>query len=138
MAYRINQRDEKLVKNTERFLQDYRVRARVTNRQMASYDPVPINFPATGPYPIDYHTTIRHYSVLELEMSENDLDRLVDDVQSYKELLVRYGNNIVPYLNNAHDYAQQISYEFQIRKENPGVQKAWDNYQLMLKVAGGK
>ena len=138
MAYNIGQHDERLVRSTERFLQDYRVKARITNRQIASYDPVPYEFPARDSYSINYHTTTQYHSVLELEMSEKDLDRLVDDVQAYKELMLKYGNNIGPYLNNAYDYAEQISYEFRIRKENPGVQLAWEKYQTMLKIAGGK
>lgn len=139
MAYNTTQQSEKLVKNTERFLKDYRVRARITERRVASpsYQPFDYEFKNGNSFS-DYHTTFQYHPILELELSEEDLDRLVVDIEDYKQIRMQYGNSIGTYLNNAHDYAQQVSYEARMRKENPGVQLAWEKYQLMLKIAGGE
>ena len=63
---------------------------------------------------------------------------MIEDVENYRTLRSRYGDNIADYLNEAHDQAVKLDYESRIRRHNPGVQLAWDKYQMMLKIAGGE
>lgn len=76
-----------------------------------------------------------------LTMSEPDLIALMNELNEvntpeYKEFvgcrkILGHG-----FINELQSYKYRQSREEQIRNQNPGVKKAWENYQLMLKLAG--
>lgn len=138
MAYNAQQQLERTANTAQKFLGEYRVKARVTEQYVASYDTPSYSRSPFDKYRDEYTTQVRHCQVVELTLTENDLERLIDDVEGYKILRARYGDNIVNYLNEAYNHAIQLDDERKIRNQNPGVQLAWDKYQMMLKIAGGE
>jgi len=106
--------------------------------------PQPLKFDKWLDKEFVYDTYIHTYSVptVDINISEEDLDKLCNDLaevdsedyNEYVRLRKALGEHFI--LDHYEIKARQIREE-QARKENPGVQKAWENYQLMLKLAGG-
>jgi hypothetical protein len=136
MAYKFDSGD-KIPSFINKFLQRYRVKTAVIDRQQ-SYTPQPFSysFDATE-YKSVYQQTY-YQDVLQLTITDEDLLRLIEDVESSEELRHKYGPNIDLFINNAHLIANKNDHEARIRNNNPGVQLAWEKYQLMLKIAGGE
>lgn len=78
---------------------------------------------------------------VEITISDSHLDKLLanlaeidsEEYNEYVSLRKAIGENFVLDMYNARQ--EQVKEE-QMRKDNPGVQKAWENYQMMLKLAG--
>ena len=48
-----------------------------------------------------------------------------------------YGPDIMEEVGGARLVLQKSRDDEFVRRNNPALQKAWDNYQLLLKIAGG-
>lgn len=68
-------------------------------------------------------TTIMTEKMYVLEIRESDLDRLENDLKYFHEY------------PNPYDRADYIEREVYLRKNNPAVRKAWENYKMLLKLA---
>ena len=82
-------------------------------------------------YMIDMTTTehmqmTKFYSekVYAIEITETYLDRLTNDLKHFHE-----------YIRDPSEYREMRDRELNTRKRNPAVQKAWDNYKILLKLA---
>lgn len=139
MAHNIYQNSDRIPASTARFLDEYRATARLGEIQRR-YRPQPINYSTlAGPVKYeDYYAETYSERMIELTVAQEDFERMISDIEDINDLRKAHGLNIVTYINEAHKYAQQLSYENRIRKQNPGVQLAWEKYQMMLKIAGGE
>jgi hypothetical protein len=136
MAYKFDTGD-KIPSYVNKFLQQYRVKAAVIDKQQA-YSPQPFSysFDATE-YKSVYQQTY-YQNVLQLTIADEDLIRLIEDVETSEELRRKYGPNIDVFINNAHIIANKNDQDARIRNNNPGVKLAWEKYQMMLKIASGE
>jgi len=135
MAYKFDAGD-KIPSFVNKFLQQYRVTAAVVDKQQAyTVQPFSYSFDATEYKSV--HQQTYYQNVLRLTITDEDLIRLIEDVESSEELRRKYGPNIDLFINNAHLIANKNDQEARIRNNNPGVQLAWEKYQMMLKIAGG-
>jgi hypothetical protein len=136
MAYKFENGD-KIPAFVSKFLQNYRVTAAVVDRQQA-YNVLPFSYSLDHTeYKSAYQQTY-YQDVVKLTLTDEDLIRLIEDVESAEELRRKYGPNIELFINNAHSIANKHDQEAHIRNNNPGVKLAWDKYQMMLKIAGGE
>jgi hypothetical protein len=134
MAYKFDSGD-KIPSYVNKFLQQYRVKAAVVDKQQAyTAQPFSYSFDATE-YKSVYQQTY-YQNVLQLTIADEDLNRLIEDVEASDELRRKYGPNIEMFINNAHIIANKNDQEARIRNSNPGVKLAWEKYQMMLKIAG--
>lgn len=138
MAYKKFNLGEKIPGYVNKFLENYRAKASIIDRQ-AYYEPMTYRFNSdfSDRYTDQYATTY-YQNVIQLSLSEDDLARLIEDAASTEDLRRQYGPNIMPFIENAHVLANHIAAEERIRRTNPGVQLAWEKYQMMLKIAGGE
>ena len=123
------------------FCQRYRAYARQGDMQRR---PMPIHYDSylDRGFTADYHFTTYEIPTVNINIAEEDLDRLCNDLaevdseeyNEYVRLRKALGEHFV--LEHYEDKRKQLR-ESEIRKSNPGVQKAWENYQMMLKLAGG-
>lgn len=91
-----------------------------------------------------FSTSLNMFEVptVELTISEDDFKELLnevdeldsDDYREYLRLTKALGEHFVIDL---YSLRREKEREERVRNANPGVQKAWENYQLMLKLAGG-
>lgn len=114
----------------ERFLEKYESMATMSSRQYARRKPISFT---------DYH---RHYSSLDVYDYESYVER-----QPYVEVLIPQHrlqdlvekDYYYTKLEREHDYATQVVNQMVkdevVRKQNPAVEKAWRNYQLLLEIA---
>jgi hypothetical protein len=125
-------------KNLNKFCSQYRAHVKA-GQPMRRVDPIWAD-PISNNYR-DFHVTTYEVPTVEIVISENDLSALMNDLaemdtSEYNEF-VRY-NKILGrgFMNDLQTYKYRQSKEEHIRNQNPGVKKAWENYQLMLKLAG--
>ena len=62
--------------------------------------------------------------VYAIEITETYLDRLTNDLKHFHE-----------YIRDPSEYREMRDRELNTRKRNPAVQKAWDNYRMLLRLA---
>jgi hypothetical protein len=136
MAYNFNSGD-KVPSFVIKFLQRYRAQARIIDKQ-AYYkrEPVSYNFSATD-Y-MEKYQQVHYQNVIELSIAEQDLINLIDDNETADNLMQKYGPDIDTFIQEANKTLRNIDRENRIRANNPGVQLAWEKYQMMLKIAGGE
>ncbi len=120
----------------DNFLYKIGAKARITSRRQAVYEPPKYNF---NNFNSQYLNEI-HYRdefIVEMELPEDAFKRMIEDANDLEELKAHYGPNIMEMGRGVmqRDYESRI--ESSIRRTNPGVQKAWERYQTMLKLAGG-
>lgn len=140
MNYREQQQIKSFGKHLNEFCSRYRAYAR-TGPTMRRAEPISFKNWKDDDF---YHAHMNTYEVpaLELTISEEDLQKLMDDLaevdtpdyNEYQRMRKMLGEH---FLLDLHSYKLQQAREDRARRENPGVQKAWENYQLMLKLAGG-
>jgi hypothetical protein len=102
------------------------------------YEPKPFDFGSVnsnGFY--EAHMTTYDSPIVEMEMPMESLEKMAEDSNDMEELRARYGPNIHEIgISVIRDDFRNRN-EAAIRRTNPGVQKAWEKYQMMLKIAGG-
>ena len=138
MAYNRFAEGAVIPRHVNELLHDYRAKARIIDRQ-ASCEPMSYNFRDfnTTSY-VQQYSTVYYQNVIEISLAEDDLNKLIDNVGEVKDLQQQYGPNIMHFIRDARAREHQHSREYAVRKNNPGVQLAWDKYQMMLKIAGGE
>lgn len=123
------------------FCQRYRAYARQGDMQRR---PMPIHYDSylDKGFTADYYFTTYNVPTVDINISEEDLYKLFDDLaevdsEDYNEY-VRLRKALGEHFILAHYEAKRKrEAEDRVRRDNPGVQKAWENYQMMLKLAGG-
>lgn len=68
-------------------------------------------------------TTIMTEKMYVLEIRESDLDRMEEHLNHFHEY------------HSPFDYRDVVDREAYLRKNNPAVKKAWENYKMLLKLA---
>lgn len=68
-------------------------------------------------------TLVMTEKLLTIEIAESDLDRLTDHLNSFYQV------------RNPYERQELIDREAYLRKKNPAVKKAWENYKMLLKLA---
>lgn len=125
----------------QEFCQRYRAYARQGDPMRK---PLPIHYDSylDKGFKADYYFETYSVPTVNINISEEDLDKLCNDLaevdsedyNEYVRLRKALGEHFVL---EFYEAKRKMSWESQIRKDNPGVQKAWENYQMMLKLAGG-
>jgi hypothetical protein len=134
MAYKISQGDN-IPQVVQKFCADYRIDISLTSKQRAEYEPT--SFDPYGYSSVYMTKQLTYQPIVRLEISESDLERLINDADDAKEINRTYGPHVRRILDESSITASRNMRESLIRKEHPGVQLAWDKYQMMLKLAGG-
>lgn len=129
------------ISDLEKFCKRYRIQAR---QGRTIRRPEPISY---KPYTFEddfrnvYINTVE-MPTYDLNITEEDFKQLLNDLaemdseeyNEYVRLRKSLGEHFVVDL---YGLKSQQERERRIRATSPGVQKAWENYQLMLKLAGG-
>lgn len=123
----------------DNFLHKLGAKAKITSRQMRRIEPYsyrPFNSNTVEDY-YSQHLTTYVEDVVEMEIPLSKFKELAENSYDIDELRAKYGPNIddMGMAIMREDFVQRN--EAAIRRTNPGVQKAWERYQTMLKIAGG-
>ena len=124
---------EHLDRETHLFLERYRAQF-VDNptRRRRTYLPTHLQ-----DYYMDEHTAVEQYMrahtepLVTIEIPHSALDVVVENDVRYNELLREF---ISPSYRQ-WDISDTLRREHYLKRTNAGVRKAWDHYQLMLKLA---
>jgi hypothetical protein len=122
-------------KMVDEFLRKYQIQARRSSKQarrIPEFKPYDFNH-----YAVEYQMHVETYEVFELEMAEDALLELAERDQTINEIERNWGPNAVHHYQEARQIIWYNSHDARIRSSNPGVQKAWERYQMLLKIAGG-
>lgn len=117
-----------------------RYNARVKLSQTTIQNPVPVTWQDMA-IP-DYHSmscTTETTPAVEIVMTEDSFKELLKlsdecnnrEYKQYQYMTSRMGQNWLNNMLNQQDRNQQ---EYRLRSQNPALQKAWEQYQLMLKL----
>lgn len=120
----------------DNFLYKIGAKARITSRRQAVYQEPRYNFNNFNSQFL-HEMHYRDEFIVEMELPEDSFKKMIEDANDVEELKARYGPDIVDVGINILRDDFQSRQEAAIRKTNPGVQKAWERYQTMLKIAGG-
>lgn len=111
-------------------------KARITSRTIRRVEP--------SYSPWDYKESFNHQylntyeeNLVEMELPLSTFSRLAEHANDIEELRARFGPNIDEMGQRIMMEDYRSRQEAQVRGSNPGVQKAWEKYQMMLKIAGG-
>ena len=118
----------------ENFCKTYGVIGHVTREHTTRAEPPRYNYNSDIN---NYYLNTYQVPVVSLKMPEDMLEKMIYILEDFQELERRYGprlNEIIDHSLRAVDEDLRLS---SIRKNNPGVQLAWEKYQMMLKIAGG-
>jgi len=123
---------EHLDKETHLFLKRYRAQF-VDNptRRRRTYLPTHLE-----DYYMDEHTAVEQYMrthsepLVTIEIPHSALDVVVENDTRYNELLEQFMSH-----SYRGDIGEGLRREHYLKRSNAGVRKAWDHYQLMLKLA---
>ena len=122
-------------KDVNKFLHKYDIQARQS--QMRKYKAPSYtfdDFKHSNSY--DHYVHTLTVSAYELLISEEDFRRLIAADDAMEEIYHRWGPDARNYLNEAYRVLGDEARETRVRKSNPAVQKAWERYQMLLKIAG--
>ena len=121
----------------ENFVHKLGGKAQLTSRTMRRYEPP--TFDPYGSYKNSYYAEFHTYEeqVVELELPLSKFKDLAENAHDIEDLRARYGPNIdqMGMEIMREDFVRRN--EAAVRRNNPAVQKAWEKYQMMLKIAGG-
>ncbi len=122
----------------QNFLHKLGAKANITYRTQRMYQPQPFDLnPINSNGFYEAHMTTYESPIVEMEMPLESLEKLAEEAIDMEELKTRYGPNIHEIGMSVLRDDFQSRNEAAIRRTNPGVQKAWEKYQMMLKIAGG-
>ena len=118
-----------LNKSTQSFLNRYRIIIRDTSQRIARVENRLLDFYEKH----DFRSTIAFQSepLFTLEISESDLQRLVEIVEDQYNQLVRNGE-----ISFYEYHKSKIKKEEALRDKNPALKKAYEQYRLLLKLTG--
>ena len=123
---------EYLDKETRKFLERYRAQF-VDNptRRRRTYLPTHLR-----DYYMDEHTAVEQYMqthsepLVTVEIPHSALDVVVENDTRYNIILEQFASR-----SYTGSIADDLRREHYLKRNNPGVKRAWDHYQLMLKLA---
>lgn len=108
----------------DNFLTRYEAHLAYSNKRYAHRQPIRL---------VDWNVYAEHYidhrveQYMEVTIPQHRLQELIERDRYFNEMVKR------------HDYAQMLlaerTIEDTIRRQNPAVEKAWRNYQLLLEMA---
>lgn len=110
-----------------------RITSRVVRRIEPQYNPYDFN---TNYYNERYLNTYEE-QLVEMELPLSTFRTLAEQSYDIEDLRAHFGPNIDEMGQRIMVADYNSRREARVRAENPGVQKAWENYQMMLKIAGG-
>jgi len=123
---------EYLDKETYKFLERYRAQfVDSPIRRRRTYIPTHLE-----DYYMDEHTAVEQYMrshtepLVTIEIPHSALDVIVENDVRYNELLREFMS-----YSYRGDMTDSLRREHYLKRSNAGVKKAWDHYQLMLKLA---
>lgn len=110
---------------SDEFFEKYEAQVSLSHKRYARRQPVKLS--DWNVHAIDYDCHIQTEQYLEVTIPRHRLEELVERDRYYTEL------------SRHHDYATQVVNQMVadelVRKQNPAVEKAWRNYQLLLEMA---
>jgi hypothetical protein len=83
-----------------------------------------------------YYMQAEEVLAIEMTMPLKALEDLVETHDEVERLKTFYGPDALNRMGEAEDILYKNRKEEYARRLNPAVQKAWDNYQLLLRIAG--
>ena len=86
---------------------------------------------------MQYHMHVHEVPALEVTIAVDDLAKLLERQDDIEQLERIYGPNVMDDVGRSRQVLQKARDDEFVRRNNPALQKAWDNYQLLLKIAGG-
>lgn len=139
--YYSNSINREQMDSLQKFCQRYRAQAR-TGRPVRRAEPISYNPHWYKDDYKDYFINTFEVETIDLNITEEDFRQLLkdlaemdsEDYNEYVRLRKHLGEHFVLEL---YELKGREERERRARTNNPGVQKAWENYQLMLKLAGG-
>ena len=90
----------------------------------------------------DLYLNTFEVETIDLNITEEDFRQLLNDLaemdsEDWNEY-VRHRKGLGEhFILEFYEHRRLQDREKRVRESNPGVQKAWENYQMMLKLAGG-
>ena len=123
---------EHLDRETHRFLERYRAQF-VDNptRRRRTYLPTHLRDYCMDGSSMDQYMLSHTEPLVTVEIPHSALDVIVENDVRYNELLREFMNSSYREV----DISDTLRREHYLKRSNPGVRKAWDHYQLMLKLA---
>lgn len=102
--------------------EQYQMRVRETRRRAPVYHYMPIDYTASleSVMSLKYETE----RLLDIEITESNFSRLENDLRHF-----------FLYRHDPPEYQSMVDREIWLRRNNPAVNKAWKNYQMLLKLA---
>lgn len=112
-------------------------RATITN-EMHRTPVMPQYKPFTTPYDFTQEYTIQYKTepMIRIELPLESFHKLAEEHHNIQDLRARFGPNVDRMGEEIVAREWQDARERRIRASTPAVQKAWDNYRLLLKIAG--
>ena len=86
---------------------------------------------------MSYHMQTYEVPALEITIAVEDMAKLLERQEDMEHLERIYGPHVMEDVHKARLLLQKEREEEYVRRGNPALQKAWSNYQLLLKIAGG-
>jgi hypothetical protein len=123
---------EYLDKETRKFLERYRAQfVDNSTRRRRTYMPTHLRDYCMDESAMDQYMQSHTEPLVTIEIPHSALDVVVENDVRYNELLREF---ISPSYKQG-DISDTLRREHYLKRNNPGVRKAWDHYQLMLKLA---
>ena len=120
---------EHLDRETQLFLERYR--ARKSSSRSRAYVPLDLRDLYMDEHTvIDYNIRSHSEPVVNLEIPESALDVIVENDSRYNIILEQFASR-----SYNGSIADDLRREHYLKRNNAAVRKAWDHYQLMLKLA---
>lgn len=141
----MNARKQEQVKDFSRYVNEFCSRYRAKVRRggtLRRSKPIQYN---EWKYEADFRDVFMEtydLPAVDITISEEDLSKLVNDLAEFETgdyaEYVRMKRSLGDhFMLDLYEFKGRQAREERARQENPGVQKAWENYQLMLKLVGG-
>lgn len=111
-------------------------KANITSKMIRRVEPQFNPYDYRSNFNNQYLTTYEE-NIVELEIPLSSFKTLAEHSHDIEELRAHFGPNIDQMGIDIMQRDFRHRNEEAIRRTNPGVQKAWERYQTMLKIAGG-
>lgn len=105
-------------------LDRYRMRITDSRKKETYYAPLPLSYQIE--MTAEQEMFMRRFheeKIFSIEINESDLNRLEDDLKHFYQV------------RNPYERQEIEEREAHLRKNNPAVKKAWENYKMLLKLA---
>lgn len=110
-------------------------RATITSKTMRRVEP--ITFDPYGAFTYNDRLTTYEEQIVALEIPMSSFEKLAENSHDIDDLRAHFGPNIDEMGQRIIIADYERRREARVRADNPAVQKAWERYQTLLKIAGG-